>query len=140
MWKKRAVLAGCFVVVLFMLCACGKKEEKVRKEIDFTVCDKTRLPDELVEIIEEKKHKVFKLSYLNNDYMYIVVGYGEKNRQNLNVVVEDLYMTDNAIYVETNLITKEENAQDVTAGSPSMYPYIVIKCEKYDLPVVFDID
>lgn len=140
MCKKKAILVWCFVMAFFMLCACGKKEEKVRKEIDFTVCDKTRLPDELVEIIEEKKHKVFKLSYLNNDYMYIVVGYGEKSRQNLNVVVEDLYMTDNAIYVETNLITKEENKQDVSAGSPSMYPYIVIKCEKYDLPVVFDID
>lgn len=133
------ILLG-LLILLCSLSACGKKEEEARKDIDFTVCDKTKLPEELVEIIEEKKHKVFKLSYINNDYMYIVIGYGEKNRQNLNVVVEDLYLTDNAIYVETNLITEEEKEDNQMTGGASMYPYIVLKCEKYDLPVVFDID
>ncbi|MBQ8412584.1 MAG: protease complex subunit PrcB family protein [Lachnospiraceae bacterium] len=126
--------------IVSCLTSCGKSEDKIKKEIDFTVCDKTRMPEELVEIIEEKKAKVFKLSYISSDYMYIAIGYGEKIRQNLNVVVEDLYMTDNAIYVETNLITKEQTEDGMDAGGESMYPYIVLKCENYDLPVVFDID
>ena len=137
---KKILIILCGILLLCMAAGCGKKDEKVKKEIEFTVCDKTRMPEELLEIIEEKKESVFKLSYLNNDYMYIAIGYGEKNRQNLNVVVEDLYLTDNAIYVETNLITDEASATDGTTGESSMYPYIVIKCEKYDLPVVFDID
>ena len=96
----------------------------------------------------EKKKGVFKLSYVNNDGMYIAVGYGAHNRQNLSVIVEDVYKTDNAIYVDTNLFTSDEindsniaTAGDaVKSGQPSMYPYIVIKCEKTDLPVVFDAD
>lgn len=139
MRKKIFIIIG-LLALNFVLGACGKKEKPARTDIDFTICDKTKMPQELVEIIEEKKTKEFKLSYLNNDYMYIVIGYGEKNRQNLSVVVDDLYMTDNAIYVETNLKTEEGKEADDVAGDASMYPYIVIKCEKYDLPVVFDID
>ena len=116
--------------------------------MEYTVCDETKLPDELANIIEEKKNGVFKLSYVNNDAMYIAIGYGAHNRQNLSVIVEDVYKTDNAIYVETNLYTKDEiesnelstDSDAVKAGTPSMYPYIVIKCDKYDLPVVFDVD
>lgn len=140
MKKKFVLILLSYVLSFILLTGCGKKEEEVRKDIEFTVCDRTKLPEELLEIIEEKKHNVFKLSYINNDYMYIVVGYGEKNRQNLNVVVENLYRTDNAIYIETNLITEEEKDKDQPSGGASMYPYIVLKCEKYDLPVVFDID
>ena len=78
---------------------------------------------------------------MNNDYLYIAIGYGEHDRKNLNVVVEDLYVTDTAIYVETNLLTNEMTPSDSFAtGDASMYPYIVLKCERYELPVVFEID
>lgn len=141
MKKIKLIMAALLLMLVFLLVGCGKKEEAIKKDIDFTVCDKTRMPEELIEIIEEKKGKIFKLSYINNDYMYIAIGYGEHSKQNLNVVVEDLYLTDNAIYVETNLITEENSPTDGSVtGEPSMYPYIVLKCEKYDLPVVFDID
>ena len=72
--------------------------------------------------------------------MYIVVGYGEVNRQNIKVIVESLYLTDNAVYLETNLISMDEEKNNLPKGETSMYPYIAIKCEKYDLPVVFDVD
>jgi len=73
--------------------------------------------------------------------MYIVVCYGEREKENLNVVVNDLFMTSNAIYIDTTLKTDQSTSQDAVAtGEYSMYPYIVIKCDKYDLPVVYDID
>lgn len=140
MMGKKIIPLLYVLLLLSCLTGCNRQEQPARKEIDFTVCDKTRLPGELVEIIEEKKSKPFKLSYLNNDYMYIVVGYGEVNRQNLKVTVENLYMTDNAIYFETNLISMDEEKNKEPKGEASMYPYIAIKCEKYDLPVVFDVD
>lgn len=150
--KKRRII---FFLSALLLCqfvtACGMKKDKQRAEMEYTVCDETKLPDELRDIIEEKKNGVFKLSYVNNDGMYIAVGYGAHNRQNLSVIVEDVYKTDNAIYVETNLYTTDEindisesdlasESDAIRAGQPSMYPYIVIKCEKSDLPVVFDVD
>ncbi len=140
MKAKKIITILFFCAAILCLFGCKRKEQAMHKEIDFTVCDKTKLPEELVEIIEEKKSKPFKLSYLNNDYMYIVVGYGEVNRQNIKVIVESLYLTDNAVYLETNLISMDEEKNNLPKGETSMYPYIAIKCEKYDLPVVFDVD
>ena len=145
----RGVLVLTFALFLCLLavgCSFNKKGDK--EKMEYSVCDETKIPDELADIIEEKKNGVFKLSYVNNDAMYIAVGYGAHNRQNLSVIVEDVYKTDNAIYVETNLYTEEEiedsqtatDSDGIQAGAPSMYPYVVIKCDKYDLPVVFDVD
>lgn len=137
----KLILAALLLMLLFSVTGCDKKDESKRRDIEFTVCDDTRIPTELLEIINEKKSKIFKLTYVNNEYLYIAVGYGEHDRNNLNVVVEDLYVTDNAIYVDTNLFTNEMTPTDAVAeGGASMCPYIVLKCEKYELPVVFDID
>lgn len=134
--------AALILVLLFSLTGCGKGEgQRERQEINFTVCSREMLPEELYTIIEEKKEKVCKFTYVNGSYMYIVVCYGEKDRENLNVVVNDLFMTDNAIYIDTTLRTDKASSQDSqVVGELSMYPYIVLRCEKYDVPVVFDID
>lgn len=131
--------------IIFTLSACAnEKPEGARKDIDFTVCARENLPEELFTIIEEKKDKVCKFTYTNGSFMYIVVCYGERERENLNVVVNDLFMTTNAIYIDTTLKTDVSGAATpldyVASGEYSMYPYIVLKCEKYDVPVVFDID
>lgn len=140
-WKhKKAVFVGMllFYVGACMLGAC-KKQEDVRYEIDFTVCDETKIPDELMEIIEGKKQQPFQLSFENNSYMYIVVGYGGHDQRNLNVVVEDFYRTDKAIYLDTNLYSTGMTPTDaMVAGDASMYPYIVLKCEKYNLPIYYN--
>ncbi len=139
--------AALGIVLLFsMVLLVGCKEEKkgVKKDIDFTVCARENLPEELFAIIEEKKDKVCKFTYTNGSFMYIVVCYGEREKDNLNVVVNDLFMTTNAIYIDTTLKTDVSGSASptdyVASGEYSMYPYIVLKCEKYDVPVVFDID
>lgn len=134
--------AALVLVLLFSLTGCKDGEEqRERQEIDFTVCSRDMLPEELYTIIEEKKENVSKFTYANGSFMYIVVCYGEKDRENLNVVVNDLFMTSNAIYIDTTLKTDKASSSDTeVTGELSMYPYVVLKCEKYDLPVVFDID
>lgn len=145
---------------------CRKEAARERQDLDFTVCAQTELPDDLRGLIEEKKTQAFQISYTTKEHLYIVVGYGEHDRTNLCVVVEELYKTDRAIYVKTNLKTMEsmEGAGDGqsdeasridggtsgvhTAGDgqsdeasridaePSMYPYIVIRLPRMDLPVL----
>ncbi len=124
---------------------CRKEAARERQELDFTVCAQTELPDDLRGLIEEKKLHAFQLSYTTKEHLYIVVGYGEHDRTNLCVVVEELYKTDRAIYVKTNLKTMEsmEGAGDGQSGEasridaePSMYPYIVIRLPRMDLPVL----
>ncbi len=145
----RSVFLLTFALFLcLMAVGCGFNKKGEKEKMEYTICDETKIPDELRDIIEEKKAGVFKLSYVNNDAMYIAVGYGAHNRQNLSVIVDDVYKTDNAIYVDTNLYTTDEidvagsasGGDAIRAGEPSMYPYVVIKCDKYDLPVVFDVD
>lgn len=124
---------------------CRKEAVRERQELDFTVCAQTELPDDLRGLIEEKKLHAFQLSYTTKEHLYIVVGYGEHDRTNLCVVVEELYKTDRAIYVKTNLKTMEsmEGAGDGQSGEasridaePSLYPYIVIRLPRMDLPVL----
>ncbi|MBR1815386.1 MAG: protease complex subunit PrcB family protein [Lachnospiraceae bacterium] len=146
----RSVLILTFALFLCLLMVgCDFRQKNSEKEkVEYSVCAETEIPKELKDIIEEKKTGRFKLSYVNNDAMYIAIGYGEHNRQNLSVTVEDLFKTSNSIFVVTNLFTEEElgNQSDATAsdarvsGEASMYPYIVIKCEKSELPIVFDVD
>lgn len=133
---------------------CRKEAARERQDLDFTVCAQTELPDDLRGLIEEKKTQAFQISYTTKEHLYIVVGYGEHDRTNLSVVVEELYKTDWAIYVKTNLKTMESMEQDLadsqrqTASGtdsiqtdtqyaePSMYPYIVIRLPRMNLPVL----
>ena len=75
-----------------------------RVNLDFTVCEEGRLPEELVEIIEEKKAEPFKLTFTTREYMYIVVGYGAQQRGGCSVTVNELYRTSQAVYIDTNLV------------------------------------
>ena len=143
--KKKRMLLCIFFTLSIIMTSCGGKEEKKKKDVDFTVCDESRIPDELKEIIDEKKKDVFKISYANNSYFYIAIGYGKVEQSDLRIVVNDLYVTDSALYVDTTLITDKASPGDADSdkslsANGSMYPYIVIKCEKYDLPVIFNTD
>ena len=129
---------------------CRKQEAREGQDLDFTVCAETELPDDLRQIIEEKKLHAFQMSYTTKDHLYIVVGYGEHDRTNLCVVVEELYKTDRAIYIKTDLKTEAEmegdisgvasgtdsNTPDGQTGTSSMYPYIVIRLPRLELPVL----
>ncbi len=125
----------CFHFLILVFCsACGQiSEPKKIQDIEYTVCDESRLPKELLAIIEEKKETPFRLSYTTGSYMYIVVGYGEQDRDQLSVAVSDLYLGENAIYMNTSLIS---DSQDVQTGKTS-FPYVAVKCEKYDLPISY---
>ena len=104
---------------------CRKQEARERQDLDFTVCAETELPDDLRQIIEEKKLHAFQMSYTTKDHLYIVVGYGEHDRTNLCVVVEELYKTDRAIYIKTDLKTEAEMEGDISgvaSGTDSNTP------------------
>lgn len=135
---KRSMYVAIFlcvhVAILLFCSACSRADapQKV-KDIDFTVCDETRLPKELVDIIEEKKETPFRLTYTTGSYMYIVVGYGQQNRDNLSVAVTDLFLGEDNVYVNTTLISDSQQAKEGVIT----YPYIALKCEKYDMPIVY---
>ena len=110
-----AVFGFCFLVAVLTGCQMVKSDSGKIKDLDYTVCDESKLPEELNKIIEEKRKEPFKLT-------------------DLQVVMTDLYLTENAIYVNTDLTSKERTTLD---GQKVTYPYIAVKCELYDVQVNF---
>ncbi|MCR5701191.1 MAG: protease complex subunit PrcB family protein [Lachnospiraceae bacterium] len=128
------IMLAAFLVASLVGCEFNKNSEKKVRDLDYLVCDERGLPHELTDIINDKKKEPCKFTYRTNDYLYIVVGYGAQDRRDLNVVVSSLYLTENAIYVETDL-TSDDNV-GLEKGLVS-YPWIAVKIENYDLPVNF---
>ena len=131
---KRLFLLLC--VAVFLLCSCSMSKEDGEKvqDLDFTVVQEAEIPPELLSLIEEKKTEAMKHTWTNEDYLYIIIGYGEQKTSGYSIAVEEFYLGKNAIYVDTSLIgpSKEE-----TVNETLTYPYIVLKTEKREEPVVF---
>ena len=128
--------AGIFFVLLFFLTGCSVEKtdrEKVR-DLDFTIVEEDAIPEELRALIEEKKPGAFKMTFDCEDDRYIIVGYGRQQTGGYSISIEALYLTSNAIYINTSLIgpSKGETVNEVES-----FPYIVIKMEYLDKNVVF---
>ena len=135
MKRKMMYLAG-FLLVL-MLTGCISRPQKTEKlrDLDFTVMDKEKVPNELKTAILENRDLPFKLTYADQGYLYIAEGYGPQLKSGYSVEVTGLYETENAIYIHTNLLGPEkgEKTEEVTT-----YPYVVVKLEYIEKNVIFD--
>ena len=125
------------VLLTMMLSGCSVlSEERVKlRDLDFTVLAEEKIPEELLSIVNEKKVEPFKLTYSDKDYLYICIGYGEQATGGYSIAVNELYETDSAIYVNTELLGPEPSEK--SNPTPS-YPYIVLKTEYLDKTVIFE--
>ena len=90
--------------------------------------------DELKKLIAEKQQQPFKLTYSDEQNLYIAVGYGVQPTGGYSISVNDLYLTDNSIVINTELKGPEKGEN---AGTEQSFPFIVIKTEYLENPVVF---
>ena len=134
---RTVILLLMIMITALSVVGCKSKDTDVKKikDLDFTVVEDADLPGELKEIIDEKKEEPFRLSYSNKDNLYIVVGFGKQNSGGYSISVEELYLTSNAIYIDTNLIGP---SQDDMVSQGVTYPYVVVKLEYMDERVVFE--
>lgn len=137
MCRKITVLFVCFLVCSLVLTACGveKNDSTKVRDMDYTVLEPEEVPDELNEVIEEKKEGDFKVTYTYGGYLYIARGFGMQETGGYSIQVKKLYLASNAVYFETELTgpRKDEKAKEAVS-----YPYIVIKTEAVDENVVFE--
>lgn len=131
-----AVEAALLLLLFAVLggCSPAKKQEE-RTNLEFTVVEEGRLPEELARLVGEKKKEAFKLTYADGGYLYLCIGYGRQETGGYSIAVNDLYETVNAIYLDTSLIGPKE--ADGKNANPS-YPYVVINTPFMDKTVVFD--
>lgn len=134
--RKKLLLLTCLSFFCVSLISCKKTDGTPEKDrdLEFTVVENADLPEKLAKYIEEKKTNPFKLTYENEDHLYIVQGYGAQKSGGYSISVDELYLADDWIYVKTSLIGPGKNepvTQNIT------YPYVVIKTEFMDNDVVF---
>lgn len=125
-----AVFAGC------SFGGCGKKEEayvKIR-EPEFTVVEEADVPAELLDVIKEKKENGFKLSYLSEEGLYLVRGYGSQPSGGYSIGVDELFCAKEGLCIKTTLIGPAADEKVTTAAT---HPYIVIKVEPMETEVRF---
>ncbi len=121
--------------LLLVSCSSNKSKPDKLKGLEFTVVEDADVPEKLMEAINEKKSQPFKTTYSDEEYLYIAVGYGEKPTGGYSISVDEFYLTDNAIYVDTNLIGP---SQEEFVSNAVTYPYVVLKTEFTDKRVLFD--
>ena len=119
------LLSGCSIL--------GKKEEKVR-DLTITPVSDSGLPQELQTLIKQKTSAPFKMTYTTDENLYIAGGDGPQEGGGYSICVNELYLTGNSVVIATEL-KGPENGED--KGVESSSPYIVVKTELLDLPVVF---
>lgn len=136
-YQKR-FLSICLVCLMCLgVYACGQKQDTMTKikDLECTVMAEENIPEELLEKIEEKKADAFKMTFEDQGFLYICVGYGKQNTGGYSIAVNELYETANAVYIDTNLIGPKPEEKSNPVAS---YPYVVVKTEFISKPVVFD--
>ena len=127
------------VLVLITSSLCGCTVEKANRtklrDLEYEIVAPEEVPEELGKQIEEKKAADFKMTFETLDKLYIVRGYGEQATGGYSIQVKELYLSNNAVFFQTELIGPRKG--ETITKSPS-FPYIVIVTEKVDKNVVFE--
>lgn len=134
----KKIISGLAVVFLLLgLTGCTiLSSERVKlKDLDFTVLGQEKIPGELMSIIEEKKGEPFQITFHDKDFLYICIGYGKQETGGYSIAVNELCLTDTAVCVNTSLLGPKPEEQNQPQVS---FPFIVLKTEFLDLPVVFE--
>lgn len=134
---RKIFLCAMVVIVGTLLSGCTLlSEERIKlRDLDFTVLSEEKISEELKTLIEEKKQAPFRFTYSDKENLYICVGYGQQETGGYSIAVNELYLTDTAVYVSTSLLGPEPSEK--SNKTPS-YPYIVIKTEYLEQTVVFE--
>lgn len=126
--------AWVFIVRCLSGCSVGKDDGGKVRDLEFTVVGDNEVPAQLLKTIEEKKGGNIKLTFSDGQGLYIVTGYGEQPSGGYSISVDELYLTENSIVIDTELKGPEDQEE---AGTEKSYPYIVVKTEYLEEPVVF---
>lgn len=129
------ILAAVWMVMNFAGCGLEKTDDRKLEDLSYTILEEKEIPQEFLAIIEEKKEQIFKLTYTDEENLYIAVGYGVQQTGGYSISVNECYLTSNAVYFDTTLIGPSKGEQVNEAKS---YPYLVIKTEYLEKNVVFE--
>lgn len=135
------VIVSALMLALFssLLSGCAfqkqKHEKRKLKDLDYTLVEDNDIPEKLLETIQKKKEAEFKITFESDGSLYLVHGYGEQETGGYSIAVRDLYITEHALYFDTELLGPENGSNPPKKPS---YPYIVVKTNYQKQNVVFE--
>lgn len=129
------ILAATWLVMLLGGCGLEKTDHRKLGDLSYTILEEKEVPQEFLAVIEERKEQMFKLTYTDEQDLYIAVGYGVQQTGGYSISINECYHTQNAIYFDTTLIGPSKGEKVNEAKS---YPYLVIKTKNLEKNVVFE--
>lgn len=131
------------ILILFVICVtvlgmgCEKQEQSDErgKDWDYTVVAVRDCPEDFLKELEQKKINSFQMTYMDGEYLYVAVGYGEQATGGFSIAVRGLYEMGDKLCFETELLGP---GKDETVKQKASYPFVIIKTEKTEREVVFD--
>lgn len=134
----KKVFFGFICICIFLSftgCCIHKSQRENGKEIKFTVVKEEMIPKELKTKIEREKEKAFRLTYEDDEFLYIAQGYGEKQTTGYSVKVKKCEETEKEIYFHTNLIGPSKKEKVIKKANN---PYIVVQLQVSGKTVIFE--
>lgn len=128
---------ACGFLLLLLLTGCAERYDSTVKlrNLDFTVIDREDLPDELLTVIEEKRKHPFQIFYADQGTLYIAEGYGRQTETGYSVAVKELYETEDAIHIRTELLGPKPGEMTKEIAT---YPYVAVKLGYIGKDILFD--
>ena len=135
--RKILVMAAGVLVILETTvisgCRANISGTESDRMVEYTVICGDEIPEEFKKQINENKAKAMKLTYKDDEYLYIAEGFGTKETGGYSITVNQFYVK--AMYFDTRLIAPDKGEK---VSNQASYPYIVIKTELSEMPVVFE--
>ena len=84
---------------------------------------------------EEKKDTPYNITYADQGKLYIAEGDDSQPKSGYSVEVEEVYATQDTVYIRTNLLGPEKGEE---IKEKTTFPYVVIQMEYIEKDVRFD--
>ena len=123
---KRRIAFVCMIGLLACgIVGCGiiQKRNTKWEEVPFNVMKESALPEEIKEIVEEKKQMGFECTYQCEGELYLMKGYGIQSSGGYSIQVEYVRENEETIHIKTQLLGPESR-QEQNQGLSS--PYVVV--------------
>lgn len=134
---RRAIILVFLILTMAVTAAgCASSESgagEAGREVDYTVVEPGKLPEELLRTIEENREREIRMTYLDGEDMYLVRGYGKQKTGGYSIAVAGCTEDESTILFDTRLLGPTES--EGLSKDPS-YPCLVVKIEARDKEVM----
>lgn len=139
MKTKFRIIAAAVVLLICTGCSASVLTQKEGRELEFTVVSRSELPQEVEAVLDEKLGTSFQTACQYGDSLYLLCGYPPQSAGDYSIRVNRLAAAEDAIYFQVELVGPDgSETQENDNGKNSSTPWIAVKTEYLDLPVIFE--